>query len=318
MVKTVLILGYGACGKEVCKILTKRGNKVVIGQRSKPKDLPNEVDYLHIDVLNKEVLINAVKSRAEISEIVIAFGFAYDHKTWANEWPIAMSNIISLGAATDTRLIFVDNMYMYGPQSKPLTEDMPLYEGTALRKPKVRADISRMWIKASEEKHIKLTALRAPDFYGPDCLLSHLGEAVFPNMIKGSAAQFLIPLDMPHDYAYTVDIARAVAELIDADDDCYGQVWHVPCAPTKTTREIVNLAAVILGQRKANIMSIPFFMLGFLGIFSTFMAEVKEMGFTWTVPYYVNSDKFSKKFNFQPTPFEVGIAETAKSFQPQK
>jgi nucleoside-diphosphate-sugar epimerase len=315
MTKTVLILGYGICGKEVGKLLLLRGDKVIVGQRSRPKDLPSEAEYIQVNVLNKDGLIDAVKAKPEISEIVIALGFIYESKVWADIWPKAMSNLIYLGETTGARLVFIDNLYMYGPQSKPLTEDMPLYTGTTLLKPKTRADITRMWMTASQDKRVKFTALRAPDFYGPKCVLSHLGEVVFPNMVQGKAAQFLIPLDNPHDWAYVPDIARAAVLLIDADDDCYGQVWHVPCAPTRTTRDLVKIASEYLGQKNPNIMSIPFWLLGFFGLFSTFMSEVKEMGFTWKIEYYVNSDKFAKKFSFQPTSFEVGVVETVKSFQ---
>ena len=37
--------------------------------------------------------------------------------------------------------------------------------------------------------------------------------------------------DMPHAFAYVPDIARAAVTLLDAPDDAFNQVWHVPCAP---------------------------------------------------------------------------------------
>ena len=39
MTKKILILGYGATGKEVAKLLAQRGDEVIVGQRTEPKDL---------------------------------------------------------------------------------------------------------------------------------------------------------------------------------------------------------------------------------------------------------------------------------------
>lgn len=317
MPKTILVLGYGACGREVTKLLSERGDRVIIGQRSKPADLLPNSEHIKIDVLNKTAMVEALKDISGIAEIVVTLGFTYDYKVWGKMWPEAMANIIHLSDTIKARVVFVDNMYMYGPQptSDPINEDTTLYTGTQLRKPKIRADITNLWLAATKEKGIKFTALRAPDFYGPKCLLSHLGEFVFPPLVQGKSAQVLVPIDTPHDFAYTPDIGRAVVCLIDADDDCYNQVWHVPCAPTLTIRQLIKIASDHLGHKSPSITAVPFFLMGLLGLCSTFMAELKEMGFTWTVPYYVNFNKFRAKFNFEPTPFEVGIVETVKSFQ---
>ena len=233
MEKTVLILGYGACGREIAGTLVQRGAKVIVGQRSKPANLPSEIEYIQIDILKSQNFVDAIKSlQSGLTEIVVSLGFAYESKVWARVWPEAMNNIIHVGEVTGVRVVFVDNLYMFGPQSAPISEDLPLYSGTALVKPKVRADITKIWMTACSEHRVKFVALRAPDFYGPACEQSHLGQAVFPNMISGKAAQFLVPLDVPHDYAYTPDIGRAVVELIYAGDDVciWASLAHSMCA----------------------------------------------------------------------------------------
>ena len=133
-------------------------------------------------------------------------------------------------------------------------------------------------------------------------------------MAKGKAAFFIGSPDIPHDYAYVPDVARAVASLLAAPDSAYGQAWHVPCAPTRTTREILQLAADALGVRlRLNIL--PAFLLGPLGLAVPFMREVKEMRFTFDRPYRVDSSKFARTFWSDPTPFEEGIRNTALAFR---
>jgi len=130
----------------------KRGDKVIVGQRSRPNDLLPNAEY--VDILNKETLNTLGKGKLELTEIVVSLGFKYDKRVWTEVWPIAMRNLISLGEESGARMIFVDNLYMYGPQSTVITEDMPLYNGKNLQKPQVRADITRMWMKACEEHRL--------------------------------------------------------------------------------------------------------------------------------------------------------------------
>jgi nucleoside-diphosphate-sugar epimerase len=169
-------------------------------------------------------------------------------------------------------------------------------------------------MQASAEGRARVAALRAPDFYGPGVKLSYLGDTSIGAMAKGKAAFFIGSPDIPHDYAYVPDIGRAAVSLLAAPDSAYGQAWHVPCAPTRTTREILQLAADALGVRlRLNIL--PAFLLGPMGLAVPFMREVKEMRFTCDRPYRVDSSKFARTFWSDPTPFEEGIRKTALTFR---
>ena len=69
---------------------------------------------------------------------------------------------------------FIDNLYMYGPQTTPLVETMPVTD-TGL-KPAARAAATRIWMDAAAKGEALITALRAPDFYGPGVGNSYLGD----------------------------------------------------------------------------------------------------------------------------------------------
>lgn len=49
-------------------------------------------------------------------------------------------------------------------------------------------------------------------------------------------------------------------------------------------------------------------------LFIRFMKEVADVGFTWDRPYAVDASKFKRRFWSDVTPFEVGAAETVRSF----
>ena len=88
----------------------------------------------------------------------------------------------------------------------------------------------------------------------------------------------------------------------------------MPCAPTRTTREILAMAAEALGVR-LRIRILPAALLGLLGPLSPFLREMREMRFQWDRPYLVDATKFARAFWSDMTPFEVGVPETALAFR---
>ena len=134
-------------------------------------------------------------------------------------------------------------------------------------------------------------------------------------MVMGKPAAMVLPPDVPHDFAYVPDIARAVATLIAAPDTDFGQVWHCPNAPIQTPRQLLQLAADALGVKLA-LQSLPLWALPAIGLFSPFMRELVEMRYQWRHPYRVDTRKFGQRFWSDATPFETSIPETARSFRP--
>jgi nucleoside-diphosphate-sugar epimerase len=305
----IVIFGFGPTGRAIAERLRGEGRDVVVAQRHAPSDLPRSATFVACDALDREAV---VKTAAQGAQFVVTIGFRYDGAVWREVWPKAIGNFVAACQATGARMVFIDNLYMYGPQTAPLIETMPLT--TYGRKPAARAAATRIWMQASAEGRARVAALRAPDFYGPGVKLSYLGDTSIGAMAKGKAAFFIGSPDIPHGYAYVPDIGRAAVTLLAAPDSAYGQAWHVPCAPTRTTREILQLAADALGVRlRLNVL--PALLLGPLGVAVPFLREVKEMRFTFDRPYRVDSSKFATTFWPDPTPFEDGVRKTALAFR---
>ena len=136
MSEEILVLGYGAVGKATVQALT--GRSIRVAQRNRPKDLPAHIPFVACDVLDANSVRNAARG---VKQIVIAIGFAYERATWRAQWPKAMAHSLAAAEHEKARVVFVDNLYMYGPQSEPLREDMALQDYGA--KPAVRAAITR-------------------------------------------------------------------------------------------------------------------------------------------------------------------------------
>lgn len=308
MTGLTVVLGFGAVGRPTALALLARGDAVRVAQRNRPADLPAQAEFVVCDVLDAASVRHAIDGAGQV---VMAVAFPYDAKVWRASWPTAMTNLVEACAATGARLVLLDNLYQLGPQSEPRREDMPLTTGGG--KPGVLADMTRIWQAATGRARV--AALRCTDFYGPGVTNSHLGATGFGALARGKLALVIPSPNLPHDFAYVPDIARAIVTLLDAPDDAFGQVWNMPCAPTRTPHEILRLGAEAI-HAKPKIMGVPLWMLRAVGLVKPFMREVAEVGFTMDRPYQVDATKFTRRFWSDVTPFEVGAPATAGSFLP--
>ena len=151
-----VVLGFGAVGRATARTLLARGDAVRVAQRSRPADLPDQAEFRACDVLDARSVCAAIDGA---SQVVLAVGFPYDSRIWRTAWPQTIANVVEACAATHARIVFVDNLYMLGPQRKPRREDMPL---TARgEKPAILSNVTRIWMaaaKAGTRPH-RITAL---------------------------------------------------------------------------------------------------------------------------------------------------------------
>jgi hypothetical protein len=95
-------------------------------------------------------------------QFVVAIGFSYSGVVWREAWPKTIAHFVAVCKATGARMVFIDNLYMYGPQTEPLVETMALAD--AGLKPAARSAATRIWMDAAAKGETLITALRAPDF----------------------------------------------------------------------------------------------------------------------------------------------------------
>jgi nucleoside-diphosphate-sugar epimerase len=309
MTDKTTIFGYGPVGRATTARLMAEGRAVIVAQRRAPPDLPKGAVFAPADALDRDAVVKAVRGARQF---VVAIGFAYSGIIWREVWPKAMANFVAACKATGARMVFIDNLYMYGPQTEPLVETMPLTDTGW--KPAARSAATRIWMDAAASGEALIAALRAADFYGPGVGNSYLGDTSIGKFAKGKPAVFVGSPDVLHDYAYVPDIARAATTLLAAPDSAFGQAWHVPCAPTRTTRDILAIAAETLGV-KLRISAMPAWMLGASAMFSPLLRELIEMRFQWDRPYHVDASRFAAAFWSDATPFETAVPETALAFR---
>jgi len=118
----VTILGAGgAIGNELIKLLAAKNQPFRLVGRN-PKPTPGATETLAADLTDNDQTIHAVAGSSLVHLLV---GLKYDHKLWQDVWPRVMSNTIEACKRARAKLLFFDNVYMYGKVTGPMTEETP-------------------------------------------------------------------------------------------------------------------------------------------------------------------------------------------------
>jgi nucleoside-diphosphate-sugar epimerase len=305
-----VVIGLGPTGRGVAERLAAEGRRVRVVSRSGRASVPEGVEGIAADVSDKE----SAKRACDGASVVFACVGLPGYVQWVKQWPVLMAGMLEGAASSGARFVFVDNLYMYGPVNGPLREDLPLTDYGV--KPALRSTITRMWQAAHEAGRVRAVAVRASDFYGPRVRNAALGDYVIPPALAGKAANVVGDPDQPHTFTYITDVVRALVDVADAEEDVLGQAWHVPSAPARPVREVVELVFREAGHPVKIRVARPW-MLRLLGLVDPNMAEMKEMLYEWTGPYEVDHSKFAARFWGDYTPLDEGIRETVRWFRSQ-
>ncbi len=311
-----VIFGPGALGLAVMDELVAqgevgRGKQIVLASRSAKIDepLPSGVTTERADLTDP-----AQVRRAATDADVVYLCAMPSYTEWPALWPPMMRGFIEGMMGSKARIIYADNLYMYGPNpGAPLTED--LSNRPAAHKGQVRGEVADLLMDAHRAGKLHAAIARAPDFYGPRALNSQFGSMFLPPALQGKAATLVGKLDQPHTITFIRDFARALVTLANREE-AMGEIWHVPSAQTGTAGELVERFEQALGQPiKVQMGNLP--ILTVMGWFNPVIREVKEMYPSFANPYVVDHGKFERAFGAPVTPHEEAVRETVDWFRQQ-
>jgi nucleoside-diphosphate-sugar epimerase len=299
------ILGAnGIIATELAKELHKSFTKQIRLVSRHPKKVNDTDELLSADLLDATQTANAVKG----SQIVyLTAGLPYNSKIWQEQWPIVMQNVINACKMHQAKLVFFDNLYMYGHVHGVMTEATP-YNATS-KKGMVRAKIANMVLDEIKNKTLTAMICRAPEFYGPRNTQSGTNATIFDNIKKNKKLQVLISDNTLRTLIYTPDAGRATA-LLGNTNDAYNQTWHLPCDTNRlTTKQFIDLCSTINGTTyKYTILGKG--MISFIALFVPMLKEIKELLYQWEQDYIFDCTKFTNRFpDFKTTSLKEGITE---------
>jgi nucleoside-diphosphate-sugar epimerase len=272
-----------------------------------PRKVNSGDEAVVADLLDAHATANAVSG----SEVVyLVAGLPYKLSIWQDQWPRVMRNVIDACKQHGARLVFFDNVYVYGRVDGAMTEETP-YNPTS-KKGEVRAKIANMLLDEMHSGNLQAMITRSADFYGPGAILSFPHATIFSRLKAGKTPQWIGKANTVHTFTFTPDAGKALA-ILGRSQAAYGQTWHLPTTKEQLTGEgFVRLACELAGQ-PYKMQVAPRWMLKLMGVFMPVLRENEEMMYQFDYDYRFDSSKIESAFEMQPTLYKDGVSACLNS-----
>ncbi|MBM7703129.1 SDR family NAD(P)-dependent oxidoreductase [Metabacillus iocasae] len=302
--KKALVLGAsGGMGYAlVCELLS-REIEVIAFARNKDKmqrlyESKALVTIFEGDVCNREQLSEAV---ASVDIIFHAINVPYQE--WSEKQPMIMRAILDVAKQHHKKLAIVDNIYAYEKSNgTSINEDYPKNPPT--KKGKIRLDLEQM----AKSSDVTMFLAHFPDFYGPNAENTQI-HYFLQGVLQNKKAMFIGNQEVPREYIYTPDGAKAMVEL-SLKEEAYGHHWNIPGSGVITGEEIVSIVKENTGYQKS-VSTVTKTMIRFLGLFDGGMREFVEMFYLNEQPTVLSGKRTEQLIGPLPqTPYQDGLKAT--------
>lgn len=302
----VVLGARGGIGNALARELAAQGKRVRAVNRSGRVDVPSNVEIVKGDALDADSMREVCRDASVVYNCVNV-----PYPEWEAKFPPIMRAITDAASAANAKLIFADNLYMYGKVDGIITEDLP-YRPVG-HKGALRARMANDLMDAHRAGKIRVAIGRASDFTGPGTNALG-GDVVMKPLLAGKPAMWIGSLDAPHTLTYTQDFARGLITLGERDE-ALGQVWHIPGAEPLTGRQFLQMAFEVAGlPPKIGVYS-PL-IVRLVGLFDPMVREVNETMYQFTAPFVLSGEKFARAFGSSPcTPHRDALKRTVEWYR---
>jgi nucleoside-diphosphate-sugar epimerase len=253
-----------------------------------------------------------LKSVQNSDIVYLCAGLPYEAKIWADLWPKVMQNTINACKSVNAKLIFFDNVYMYGKVAGKMTETTPY--NPCSRKGEVRAKIVMDLENEINKKNIDAIIARSADLYGPYATNTSVPYILaIDKLMHGKSAQWMLDVNKLHSFTFTIDAAKGMVLLANRSE-CYNQTWHLPTSDPINGKAFIELVAKELGVAP-DYTVLKKWMVKMIGFINKTVYESFEMLYQSEFDYYFDSTRFNNSFNFNPISYSAGIYETLESLK---
>jgi nucleoside-diphosphate-sugar epimerase len=298
----VVLGASGGTGRAIVDELVRQGRSVRAVARS-PRGLPAGVETVAADLYDLEQAKRAMQGAA-----VVYHAAQPAYEKWGPDFARLNDPIARAAGAAGARLVFADNLYMYGPGASPMTEATP--QRATDRKGTLRRDLAADLLARHARGEVEVVLARSSDYFGAHGRNSGLGERLFGAAVAGKAASWGGALDQPHCTSYLPDLARAIVTLGDRDEAA-GRAWHLPVMDPITGREFGERIFAALG-RPGKVQPTTNLILIMAGLFMPVAREARVVHYQWMAPWISDWSAFEQAFGpFERTPLDEAIRATA-------
>jgi nucleoside-diphosphate-sugar epimerase len=297
----VVVGASGGTGRALVRELIGRDRRVRAVNRDGRAVVPPGVEVMAADA----------RDPIRMREVCRGSGVVYNavnppFRQWLEAFPAAVDGVLAGAQAADARMVFVDDTWMYGRTTGPMTEDLP-YRPVS-NKGVLRAWLAERVLAAHESGRVRTAIGRAPELYGP-AVESLLGRNLFAPAVRGGRALWIGELEQPLTPMFIDDFAHGLAELGEREE-ALGGVWHIPTPEPTTARRFLDLLAA-RAQRPMRVTRINETAVRALGVLWPVAREGAEMLYQFRQPHAVDATKYRTAFGpGRVTPYGHGIERT--------
>ncbi|MFK7916748.1 MAG: NAD-dependent epimerase/dehydratase family protein [Ilumatobacter sp.] len=304
-----VVIGAGAVGVGVALRLAGSGHQVCVVTRSGTGPQHERIDLVAADA----------EDAARITSLATGAHAIFNcanptYSTWASAWPPVNAALIAAAESSGARLITMSNVYGYGKNTSPMSATDPLAPPT--KKGAIRSAMWEQALEAHRAGRVRVTEVRASDFFGPGVGESaHLGDRFVPRLLAGKSASIVGAPDQLHSWSYIEDVCATLV-AVSEDDRSLGRAWHVPTLAPMSARAMGDAICDTAGVERQRVKQIPRVALRLAGVFSNDIGEVIEMLYQFDDPFVIDSLETTEVFGLSATPLEEQLASTIASYRP--
>ena len=307
MEKVAIFGAAGAIGTSVAQELERRGIAFRVVGRSKEK-LAREFGQLRYAELFPADLAESRSAGAAargVDTIVYCVGLPYPSH---HLHPVlARTSVEAARMVGVARFVLPSSVYAYGvPRTSRVAETHPREPHT--RKGAYRKEQEDLVLAAHDPAGMRTLILRLPDFYGPHADIG-LANPIFHAAVKGKTANWVGPVNTPHEFVFTPDAGPLIADLA-SHDECFGQAWNFGGPGAINTIDFITRIYRAVG-RAPKYRTAGATLLRLIGIFNPTVREVVEMLYLQETPVVLDDAKLIAKFpGTRKTSYDDGIRQT--------
>ena len=126
--------------------------------------------------------------------------------------------------------------------------------------------------------------------------------------MAGKTANWVGPINPPHEFVYTPDVGPVLADLA-VCEDAYGQAWNFAGVEPINSMDFITRVYRAVGK-SPKYRAVGAGMLKVMGWFNPTMKEVVEMLYLQETPVILDDSKLRARITVRKTPYDEGIQRT--------
>src|SRR5690606_16595519 len=300
-----VVVGAGPTGTATALQLAATGHEItMLTRRGTGPDHPR-ITLTAGDAADPDLLTSVAEGAATIINCA-----APPYHRVPEETPALSDSLIKAATRTGAGYLNLSNAYGLGPVDGVMTEDLPLRPTTI--KGQVRARMYADAMAAHAAGDLRFAEVRPGDYLGAGAV-STFNLMVAPALLAGDPVVVPADLDVPHSWAYTGDVARALATIA-TDPRAWGHVWHPPVVSYASLRELADRLARIAELPPPTVLSMSPLDYHRAAIADPIIAETVEVQYLCRRPAVTSTELTARTSGLEPAPLGVVLRETVEAY----